>query len=441
MLLLRPALPRCIALLAALLCAAPAAGQGFFVERVATGLVNPVFAAAPPGDGGRLFIVEQFRSETGHIRILDLATLTVLALPFLSVYPVATGFEQGLLGLAFHPDYAANRFFYVNFTEASGTTVVRRYTTRSGNPNLANANSAHTVLTVFQPAANHNGGWLGFGPDGYLYVPLGDGGGANDLSNNAQDLTENLLGKILRIDVDGDDFPADPDRNYAIPPDNPFVGVEGDDEIWAYGLRNPWRASFDRLTGDLYLGDVGQNFREEIDVQRNSSPGGENYGWRLREGTIATPGVGGPKPPGAIDPIYDYPHGGLGNAVIGGYVYRGPIAELRGRYFFAESYGLGLQSLVWDRSHPAGFDGTNYTDLVNHDGDPRFTPDAGELSSITSFGEDALGNLYVTSLSGDVFRVTPLGASVPGPAALGWPLLPAALLAAVWLAARRPERR
>jgi hypothetical protein len=339
----------------------------------------------------------------------------------------------------------------VNYTAAvTGATIVARYTVSAGDPNVADAGSATTILTVAQPAANHNGGWLGFGPDGYLYVNLGDGGGANDPGNRGQDITDNLLGKILRLDVDGDDFPADPNRNYAIPPSNPFVGVTGDDEIWAYGLRNPWRASFDRATGDFYIGDVGQDFREEIDVQPAASAGGENYGWRLREGTIATPTplppatpVGGPKPPGAIDPIYDYPHGSgdlEGISVTGGYVYRGPVASLRGRYVFADFLTSRIWTLRWDRSDPAGFDGTNYTDFVDFGDDPRFVPDVGSLSLITSFGEDAAGNLYMTTLGGDVFRVTALAAPVPGPAALFWPLLPAALALAGAASLRRRKR-
>ncbi|MCZ6816143.1 MAG: PQQ-dependent sugar dehydrogenase, partial [Planctomycetota bacterium] len=277
--------------------------------RIATGLNRPVFVTSPAGDVDRLFVVEQ---HTGRIRIISLGDGTINGTAFLTVTGLATGNEQGLLGLAFHPDYAANGFLYVNFTANDGTTHIRRYTA-SSDPNLADPASALTILTYSQPQSNHNGGWLGFGPDGYLYIATGDGGGGNDndtghtaSTGNAQDVMDNLLGKILRLDVNGDDFPIDANRNYAIPPDNPFVGVAGDDEIWAYGLRNPWRASFDRRTGDFYIGDVGQREREEINVLPGSSIGGENYGWRLREGMIATPNVGGARPPGAIDPIFDY---------------------------------------------------------------------------------------------------------------------------------------
>jgi len=412
----------------------------FFVERVATGLSRPVFATAPPGDEDRLFIVEQRSGSTGRVRILELDTGTLRATPFLSVPNVSAGNEQGLLGMAFHPDYASNGFFFVDFTDAAGDTVIRRYTV-SADPDVADPLSAQLVLSIDQLQANHNGGWIGFGPDGYLYVASGDGGGSDDNdaghtagTGNAQDVTDNLLGKILRIDVDGDDFPADPDRNYAIPPDNPFVGEAGDDEIWAYGLRNPFRASFDRLTGDLYIGDVGQNAREEIDVQPAGSPGGENYGWRLREGTIATPtgGVGGPPPPGAIDPIYDYSHGGgplEGNVVTGGVVYRGPARSLQGRYVFADFLTARIWTLRWDGSDPADFDGTNFSEFVDWGDAPAFEPDEGSLQQISSFGEDAAGNVYIVSLAGNVFRITWLG-DVPGLGTTGVALL-AALLAGV----------
>jgi glucose/arabinose dehydrogenase len=435
-----------VANLGALVAATPAAAQeDWFLQRVATGLARPVFVTAPPGDLERAFIVEQRSGNIGRIRILELDTLTVRPTPFLSISPVATQNEEGLLGLAFHPDYATNRSFFVHYVNSAGNIVIARYQADESDPNLAVA-TATPVLTVAHPgAANHNGGWIGFGPDGYLYIALGDGGGSNDPNNNAQDITNNLLGKILRLDVDGDDFPADANRNYAIPPDNPWVGVTGDDELWAFGLRNPFRASFDRATGDLYIGDVGQNTREEVDVHPAGSPYGSNYGWRLREGTIANPanGVGGPKPPFAIDPIFEYPHDSQqeiwGISVIGGYVYRGAIKELRGRYIFADYWTARIWSLRWDESDPSVFDGTNYTDFVDHAEDPRFIPDVGDLAEITSFGEDAARDLYVMTLAGDVFRLTPL-AVTPGAVALG-PLLPAALAAAGWLALRRARRK
>jgi len=380
--------------------------------RVASGLALPVFATAPPGDEERLFVVEQ---HSGRIRILRLDDESIDDTDFLTISGVADGDEQGLLGLAFHPDYATNGYFYVNLTAGDGDTEIRRYQV-SANPDVADPQSAALVLGYDQPQDNHNGGWLGFGPDGYLYISSGDGGGSNDSATghtagtgNAQDLTSNLLGKILRLDVDGDDFPADAARNYAIPPSNPFVGVTGDDEIWSYGLRNPWRASFDRMTGDLYIGDVGQGQREEIDVEPADSAGGANYGWRLREGTIETPTVGGARPAGAVDPIYDYTRGGgafQGFVVTGGYVYRGPIAEIQGHYFFADYLSERIWSLVFDGSDPAGFDGSNFTDLTDRTAelDPGGDHD---INQIASFAEDSLGRLYILDLGGEIFRIVP----------------------------------
>ncbi|MEZ4334778.1 MAG: PQQ-dependent sugar dehydrogenase [Myxococcota bacterium] len=395
----------------------PASAQ-YTLRRVVSGLDRPVFATAPPRDFERIFIVDAHR---GEIRILRLADGVLVSEPFLTLPSVSTGFEQGLLGLAFHPNYDANGFLYVYLTDPD--TRIVRYST-SDDPDVADPLSATPILGWSQPQDNHNGGWIAFGPDGLLYVGSGDGGGSDDDdaghtdgTGNAQDLTDNLLGKLLRIDVDGDDFPLDAQRNYAVPPDNPFVATSGDDEIWAHGLRNPWRAAFDRETGDLYVGDVGEAACEEIDVQPAASAGGENYGWRLREGTLATQtgGVGGPRPTGAIDPIFDYPHSGstcsappsgfAGISVTGGYVYRGPITPLVGRYFFADFGTARIWSLVWDGSSPATFDGTNYFDLVDHGDDPRFRPDVGTVDQITSFGEDAAGNLYLLDLDGDVFVV------------------------------------
>ncbi|MFN2376776.1 MAG: sorbosone dehydrogenase family protein [Candidatus Binatia bacterium] len=398
------------ALLGALLAWGPAAHAALSTVRVADGLDRPVYATAPAGDTERLFIAEQ---HSGRIRILDLASGTIHATDFLDLGGLATGNEQGLLGLAFHPDYDVNGFFYVNLTATGGDTEIRRYQV-SADPDVADPQSALPVLGYDQPQTNHNGGWLGFGPDGYLYVASGDGGGSNDSSSghtvgigNAQDITSNLLGKMLRLDVDGDDFPADAARNYAIPASNPFVNKTGDDEIWSYGLRNPWRASFDRANGNFYFGDVGQSSREEINVQPAASVGGENYGWRLREGTIENPVVGGPRPEGAIDPIYDYTRGDgafQGFAVTGGYVYRGPIAEIQGHYFFADYATERIWSLIYDGSAPETFDGSNYTGLV--DRTAELAPGGGlSINEIASFAEDGLGRLYIVDLGGEIFRI------------------------------------
>ena len=359
--------------------------------RVATGLANPLYVTAPPDDPGRLFILEQ---HTGRIQVLDLTTGTIAPQPFLDVgADVSTGGEQGLLGLAFHPAYADNGLFYINLTNRDGDTEIRSYRVSPTDPNQADPASESLVLTVDQPFANHNGGWLGFGPDGFLHAALGDGGSAGDPQNNAQTITNDLLGKILRLDVNRDDFPQDPARNYGIPADNPFVGVTGDDEIWAYGLRNPWRASFDRATGEFIIGDVGQDKVEEIDIGQ----AGANYGWNILEGTsVFTPGR---STAGLTPPIHEYEHVPApdgGESVTGGYVYRGPSEGLHGQYFFADF----VSGQVWTLARTdAGLTVTNRTTQI--------ASDAGEIKSPASFGEDARGNLYLVDLGGDVFRLNP----------------------------------
>ncbi|MFH1719666.1 MAG: PQQ-dependent sugar dehydrogenase [Planctomycetota bacterium] len=385
------------ALLAVIMVTCPARASAITAELVASGLSRPLYVTSVAGDVGRLFIVEQ---HTGRIKVLNLNTGMVNTTPFLDLDGLATGNEQGLLGLAFHPDYAVNGFFYVNFTGANGTTNIRRYRVSTVNPDLADEATGTTVMTYSQPFANHNGGWLGFGPDGFLYICSGDGGSGNDPGNRAQDITDQRLGKIMRIDINGDDFQADSSRNYAIPADNPFVGTTGDDEIWAYGLRNPWRASFDRLTGDLYIADVGQNQREEIDFQPASSKGGENYGWRVMEGTNCNfPNDPSPcNDPSFTPPIYEYLHtGGLdgGYSITGGYVYRGPIHQLQGTYFFADY----VSNQIWSFR----FDGTEITDFTNRTAE--LSGDGGSVGSISSFGEDVSGNLYIVDLDGEVFKI------------------------------------
>ena len=320
------------------------------VTRIISGLNQPLFLATAPNDDDRLFVVE----KTGDIEIINRLTGQRNATPFLDVSnQISTNSERGLLGLAFHPDYESNGLFYVNLTNNGGTTEIRQYQV-SEDPEVADPDSMSRVISIGQPFANHNGGWIGFGPDGYLYGAMGDGGSGNDPQNTGQRLNT-LLGKMIRIDIDSDDFP-DSRRNYAIPDDNPFANDDDDstlDEIWSYGLRNPWRSSFDSATGDLYIADVGQGAREEINYQHADSSGGENYGWRLREGTIATPsgGVGGSPPADNVDPVFDYVHGSGGSrgSVTGGYVYRGPISELQGQYVFADFLWNRIYSIEVDR--------------------------------------------------------------------------------------------
>ncbi len=357
----------------------------------------------------------------GPIRIVDLTTNTVLPTPFLSgfAFPSGTSLDQagegGFLGLAFHPDYATNGKFYVNMTiDDTATETIPFQTrilqgTRSANPDVAN--TAYTeVLRFDQPQDNHNGGWIGFSPkDNYLYIATGDGGNGDDLgtghtagTGNAQDITSNFLGKMLRVDVNSDAFPTDATKNYAVPPTNPFLSganAAGDDEIWAYGLRNPFRNSFDAATGDLWIADVGQNTWEEIDFQTASSAGGENYGWRLREGLVATPsgGVGGAKPPGAIDPVYVYAHGTAalqGNSITGGTIYRGSDPSLRGKYVFTDANSDHIWTL--DPANPAGTV-TNVNTAVG-------LPANNASRRFVALDRDAAGNLYLADLVGGVVR-------------------------------------
>lgn len=373
------------------------ASHAIELQRIATGFDQPLYVTAPKGDSGRLFVLEK---NSGNVKIIQLATGQILDQPFLTVGRLSTQSERGLLGLAFHPDYTANGEFFVSVTNQNGDSEIRRYR-RSANPNRADNNSEEVLLTIPQFAANHNGGWIGFGADGYLYISSGDGGGGNDPEQNGQDLTT-LLGAMLRIDVNGDDFPSDDARNYRIPASNPFIntvvdGVPARPEIWAYGLRNPWRASFDRQTGDLLIADVGQGAREEVNFQSASSAGGENYGWRLREGEIATPSVGGARPPDNREPIYTYRRSGsefAGTSITGGYRYRGPITEIVGAYFFADFANGRIWSLVPSND---GFSQLTFWS-------DRLTPNQGQVNNVASFGEDAVGNLYVVDFDGDIFK-------------------------------------
>jgi glucose/arabinose dehydrogenase len=362
-------------------------------KRIASGLARPVFATSPPGDAERFFVFEQ---HTGKIRILRLGTGTIGAVPFLQVSGLSTANEQGLLGLAFAPDYATSGTFYVSFTDATGTSVIRRHKVSAADRNVADP-AGTVVLTVPQPFSNHNGGWIAFGPkDKFLYIGIGDGGSERDPNNTSQNMGL-LLGKMLRIDVGRDDFPGDPAKNYGIPADNPFVGKAGvRPEIWALGLRNPWRCSFDRKTGDLYIGDVGQDAVEEIDFQPASSKGGENYGWSLKEGTRAFRPSAGPFPP-LVDPIDEYLHDDGGVAVVGGYVYRGmAISGLAGTYFYADITGM-VTSFRFDSTTRALSEKTDRT--------AELFPGAGP-AAISSFAEDDRGELYLINLTpGEIFAL------------------------------------
>ena len=377
---------------------ASATNGAILATRLTTGLDSPVFAASAPGDPNRLFVIEQ---HTGAIKILDLATNTVLATPFLDIpdNQLAAGDEQGLLGLAFSPDYATSGKYYVNLTNAAGDTEIWEYT-RGANPDVSST-TRKLVLSFDQPAANHNGGWMGFGPDGYLYIASGDGGGGNDPNNQAQNINS-LLGKILRIDVSGDDFPTDAGRNYAIPDGNPFAGVAGADEVFAIGLRNPWRISFDTVTGDMLIGDVGQGAREEINFVSAGTLGGRNFGWVVMEGDrvndTTRPGNPPANSPLFTDPVYDYAHGfgpDQGNTVIGGYVIRGPDAGAQGLYIFADFISGNIWTML------AG-DGSA-TDVIRRNG--QIETSAGTLDLVVSFALDGQNRLYAIGLDGEIYRL------------------------------------
>jgi len=361
--------------------------------RVASGLSSPLFGASPPGDPNRLFVVEQ---HTGRIRILDLNTGQIATEAFLDLpdNSLAGGGEQGLLGLAFHPNYPSNGLFYVNLTNQAGDTEIREY--RRADADHADAASGRVILGYDQPFANHNGGWLGFGPDGMLYIASGDGGSGGDPQNNAQNV-DSLLGKILRIDVNSDAFPTDAARNYAIPAGNPFAGATpGADEVWLYGLRNPWRPSFDTANGNLWIADVGQGAREEVNVIP-AGQGGLNLGWKFKEGFLT---FSGNPPAGLTDPILDYDRTTplySGVSVTGGYVYHGP-GGMDGLYVFGD-FGSGN---VWSVAYSGG----QAQDFLNRNAQLVLSG-GGDIDQIASFAVDGTGRLYLIGLDGDIHRISP----------------------------------
>ena len=360
-------------------------GQGVPIEPpslaltlVASDLQSPTGIVNAGDSSGRLFLLEQ----PGRIRVV--ADGELLAQPFLDISrEITSGGEQGLLGLAFHPDYAHSGRFFINYTDENGDSVVSRFTVSSDDPNLADPGSEVELLRVPQPFPNHNGGGLAFGPDGYLYISLGDGGAGGDPLENGQNLST-LLGTLLRIDVDN----GDP---YAIPPGNPFVDDSATrPEIWAYGLRNPWRFSFDRETGDLWIADVGQNMWEEINFQGAESSGGENYGWNVMEGAHCFEPAQGCETDGLEVPVLEYDHD-QGCSVTGGYRYRGSeIGGLQGTYVFGD-YCSGQ---IWGASESG--EGWATVPLLSS-----------ELR-ISAFGEDEAGELYVADLgAGNIYRIVP----------------------------------
>ena len=367
--------------------AAPAAPTSGTIKLavVASALSKPLLVTSPRDGTNRLFIVEQ----TGKIRIVKGGSL--LATPFLDLTPnVAKGGEQGLLGLAFHPGYRTNRKLYVSYTDRNGDSVVREYRASATNPDRVDRTTGRTIIRVAQPYANHNGGMIAFGRDGYLYIGLGDGGAGGDPDNRAQNVNT-LLGKMLRIGINS----STSTRNYVIPSSNPYVGRAGRDEIWQRGLRNPWRFSFDRSNGNLWIGDVGQNRYEEVDRAVRTATGagrGVNWGWRVMEGFHCYNPASGCSTSGRTRPLLEYAHASNGRcAVTGGYVYRGTaIPALAGWYVYAD-YCSGevwaVSSTSSSRPTPVELVGTG----------------SGRL--ISGFGEDAAGELYLCDLNGTVYRI------------------------------------
>ena len=379
-------------LLAAVLLVAPLAAQTSLTTRlVANGFSRPVELTAPRSDTQRVFLVEQ----TGLIKVIKNGR--TLATPFLDLRSeIRCCGERGLLGLAFHPKYGQNGYFFVNYTDRVGSTRVVRYRV-SSNPDVADPRSASLVIgPISQPYGNHNGGCLRFGPDGYLYIGLGDGGSSGDPGCRAQN-GQSLLGKMLRIDVDVA-------SGYAIPKDNPFLkDAKVRNEIWALGLRNPWRYAFDRVVGDLYIGDVGQGFREEITWEAKGA-GGANHGWKIMEGDACYGTFNCVRPPACRSPVYTMPIQVLtraqGRSITGGYVYRGcAIPDLRGTYFFGDYVTRRVWSFRWDGKSKSNFQERTV----------ELAP-GGSLSigRISSFGEDADGELYILDyLDGEVFKIVP----------------------------------
>ncbi|MEO8348851.1 MAG: PQQ-dependent sugar dehydrogenase [Acidobacteriota bacterium] len=390
------------ALLAGLLlatrCARAQTAPEIFLEPLVTGLAQPT-AIAHAGDT-RLFLTLQ------RGRIVVFESGAVRPTSYLDVTPlVGCCGERGLLGLAFHPRYGENGLFFVNYTNTAGNTVVARYRVSSGDRNVADPSSGVTLLAINQPFANHNGGHLAFGPDGYLYIGMGDGGSANDPMCTGQ-RDDTLLGKMLRIDVDVN---AGASPFYGIPPDNPFAAPGGArDEIWAKGLRNPWRYTFDRATGDLYIADVGQGSREEIDFQAAGSAAGENYGWKMMEGTLCTGGTSGCptgvpacNAPGLVLPILEYSHSSGDCSVTGGYVYRGRLyPRFAGTYF----YGDYCTGRIWGATRTGG---AWTTRLFSQ-----------RAPNLTTFGEDAAGELYLATEGGVLARVADSSPMTPTVTAL-----------------------
>ncbi|WP_338409050.1 PQQ-dependent sugar dehydrogenase [uncultured Flavobacterium sp.] len=350
------------------------ASQTITIQSFATGFSGAV--EITHAADSRLFVVQ----KGGLIKILN-SDGTINLAPFLNVSSlISSGGERGLLGLAFHPNYTTNGYFFVNYTNTSGNTVIERYSVNSSNPNLANTTGS-ILMTIAQPYSNHNGGSIKFGPDGYLYIGMGDGGSGGDPENRAQNINENL-GKLLRIDVDTAVSPF-----YTSPTSNPYIGTTGNDEIWAIGLRNPWKFSFNRSNGDLWIADVGQNNVEEINKVSNPLSAGLNFGWRCYEGTVAYNTTGCASVSTLTMPLAQYTHTGGNCSITGGYIYTGALyPNFLNKYFFAD-YCVNRIGYVDESSNAI-----------------TYTPNFSGNNNFTSFGEDVNGELYITN-SNTIFKI------------------------------------
>ena len=374
------------------------ANGSFAVHRVGSGFAQPLFLTAMPDGSGRVLVVER----AGRIRILDPATGAIATAPFLDIVgEVATRGERGLLAVALAPDYMTSGRAYVFLTKLGGRIELRRYTSPTANRDALDPATGDLLLAIPHPRTNHNGGWLGFGRDGLLYMATGDGGGPLDPDGNAQN-RNSLLGKMLRLDVTRDHFPSDPERDYGIPAANPFARGGGAGEVWLYGLRNPFRNSFDRATGEVWIADVGQDAIEEINRVRIRQ-GGFNFGWPLFEGTQPLQGT---DPAGLTMPVTQYEHGTeplQGESVTGGFVYRGPVEPLQGLYIFADF----IRNNIWSVPAASLSQGSTAPSSIFTVRNVDFAPDAGSLTNIVSFGEDGDGNLFIVSIAGEVFMIRP----------------------------------
>jgi glucose/arabinose dehydrogenase len=385
-------LRRCAAALLMLAAATAHAGretETLSLELVTDAIQKPMYVVSPPRDPARLLVVQQRIGTEGAIWLVKNGALQPA--PFLTIQNVSVMYSGGVACVAFDPEYPTRPYVYVVWKAANGDVHVSRFTVDASG-DAASPASELPILRIEHPNPVHNGGWLGFGPDGMLYVSSGDGGPQGDTDGNAQN-TSRLLGKMLRLDVRTDDFPLDPNRNYAIPPDNPFVATGAREEIWAFGLREPWRASFDRGTGDFYIGDVGQDSAEEINFEPAGHPGGSNYGWRCLEGFLQH--ADGPECSGAsfVDPVHAYERAqdDLNRCVVGGYVYRGrEVSRLIGHYL----YGDHWSGRIWSFRMVGGVS----VDHREYQFVDAATGAAIDVSSdLSSFGEDACGELYVTT--------------------------------------------